>query len=109
MSAALVYITAPNVDEAQKLGHILVSKRLAACVNILPGMESMYWWDGAVQTDNEAVLIAKTRGDLAEALTKEVLATHEYDVPCVVTVPITGGNPAFLAWIEDETAAPDIS
>ncbi len=104
MSATLVYMTAGSVEEAKAIGASLVERRLAACVNILPGMLSQYRWEGSVQTDEEAVLIAKTRSELVDALTGHVQEVHSYDCPCVVALPIRGGNPAFLQWIADETA-----
>ncbi len=104
MSATLVYMTAGSVEEARAIGASLVERRLAACVNILPGMLSQYRWEGSVQTDEEAVLIAKTRIELVDALTGHVQEVHSYDCPCVVALPIRGGNPAFLQWIADETA-----
>ena len=104
MSATLVYMTAGSVAEARKIGASLVERRLAACVNILPGMLSQYRWEGSVQTDEEAVLIAKTRGELVDALTGHVRGIHSYDCPCIVALPIDGGNPEFLQWIADETA-----
>jgi periplasmic divalent cation tolerance protein len=106
MSYILVYITAKDIDEAEKLGQALVSKRLAACVNIIPGMRSMYWWDGAVQREDEVVVLAKTRAELAQALTAEVKALHSFDVPCIVTLAIDGGHPDFLNWIGMETRNP---
>ena len=104
MSATLVYMTAGSVDGARKIGASLVERRLAACVNILPGMLSQYRWEGSVRTDEEAVLIAKTRSDLVDALTGHVRGIHSYDCPCIVALPIKGGNPDFLQWIADETA-----
>ena len=104
MSATLVYMTAGSVEEARKIGASLVERRMAACVNILPGMLSQYRWKGSVQTDEEAVLIAKTRNDLVDALTCHVREIHSYDCPCIVALPIEGGNPEFLQWIADETA-----
>jgi len=104
MSATLVYMTAGSVEEARAIGASLVERRLAACVNILPGMLSQYRWEGSVQTDEETVLIAKTRSDLVDALTGHVREIHSYDCPCIVALPIRGGNPAFLRWIADETA-----
>ena len=107
MSETLVYITAGSVEEARAIGASLVERRLAACVNILPGMLSQYRWEGSVQTDEEAVLIAKTRSELVEAMTGHVREIHSYDCPCVVALPIEGGNPEFLQWIADETAGPE--
>lgn len=104
MSATLVYMTAGSVEEARSIGASLVERRLAACVNILPGMLSQYRWEGSIQTDEEVVLIAKTRDELLDALTVHVREVHSYDCPCVVALPIRGGNPAFLQWIEEETA-----
>ncbi|WP_300157025.1 divalent-cation tolerance protein CutA [Solidesulfovibrio sp.] len=105
MSAVFAYVTAASIDEAKRIGRALVEERLAACVNILPGMQSIYHWQGAVETAEETVLVAKTRAGLAEALAARVKELHSYDVPCVVILPITGGHAAFLRWIEDETAS----
>lgn len=102
-SATLIYMTTGSMDEAKAIGAGLVERQLAACVNILPGMISQYRWQGAVRSDEETVLIAKTRTDLVDALTAHVLSVHSYDCPCVVAVPIQDGNPAFLQWIVDET------
>lgn len=98
-----VYITAPSAEEALKLGRSLVEERLAACANVLPGMVSVYRWEGKLAEDSEAVLILKTRSDLVEALTERVLALHPYTCPCVAALPIVAGNPAFLEWIGEET------
>lgn len=103
VDAVLVYMTAESEEQAERLGRSLVEGRLAACVNILPGMRSLYWWDGAVQEGREAVLVAKTRRDLLGPLTEAVKSRHSYQCPCVVALPIQGGNPDFLAWIQAET------
>ncbi|EFL52099.1 CutA1 divalent ion tolerance protein [Solidesulfovibrio fructosivorans JJ]] len=104
MSAVMVYITAPSPEAAESIGRALVTERLAACANILPGMRSIYHWKGAIETAEETVLIAKTRSDLADALTARVKELHDYEVPCAVVVPIVSGLPDFLHWIDDETA-----
>ena len=106
MQAVWVYMTAGSLDEARAIGRLLVQERLAACVNLIDGMRSLYWWDGAVQEDAEAVLIAKTRQDLVGLLTDRVRAAHSYDCPCVVALPIQGGHQGFIDWIGAETAAP---
>ncbi|PPR60760.1 MAG: Divalent-cation tolerance protein CutA [Alphaproteobacteria bacterium MarineAlpha4_Bin2] len=103
MSGCLVYITASGHEEATVVGRDLVEKRLAACVNINQPVTSIYHWEGAVQEDVESVLIAKTTEDLVEALTARVAEIHSYNCPCVVAVPIAGGNKEFLKWIADET------
>lgn len=102
----LVYMTASSDDEAIRIGRALVEERLAACANILPGMRSLYWWDGRVQDGKETVLIVKTRAASVPALTERVKALHSYSVPCVVALPIVTGNPAYLDWLLGETAAP---
>jgi len=103
MTHCLIYMTAPNEAEAASIARILVEERLAACVNIMGGMRSIYCWEGEIQEDAEFVLIAKTRRDLASALTDKVREIHSYDCPCVVTLAIDGENPAFLDWIDAGT------
>lgn len=102
--ARLIYITTDGPDEARAIGRALVEDRLAACANVLGPMTSIYRWDGAVQEGNESVLIAKTTAALVEALTAKVRELHSYDCPCVVALPVDGGNPEFLSWIQSETA-----
>ena len=85
------------------IGKALVAERLAACVNILPGMESHYWWNGKIEESRETVLIAKTRDDARHALQDRVLAMHSYQTPCVIFLPVTGGNPEYLDWIARES------
>jgi periplasmic divalent cation tolerance protein len=104
MEARFLYVTAPNAEEAGKIGEALVQERLVACANVLGPISSIYWWQGQVQRDSEAVLIAKTRADLVERVIARVKALHSYTVPCVVSLPIDQGNPDFLRWIEAETA-----
>ena len=98
-----VYMTCGSLDEATKLGQVLLEKNLAACVNILDGMRSLYRWEGAVQEDQETVLIAKTRHELMDDLTETVKSNHSYECPCIIELPIDGGNPEFLQWIVSET------
>lgn len=106
MAEALVYITAPNMDEAERIAEKLVTERLCACVNIVPEIRSVYWWDGAVQKDSEVALIAKTREILVLSVIEAVKAMHSYEVPAIVSWPISRGNPDFLAWIRDVTRIP---
>jgi periplasmic divalent cation tolerance protein len=104
MNFCLVYMTAATAAEARRIGTALVEERLAACANVIDGMTSIYRWEGKVQNDQEAVLIAKTRHDLLDALTDRVKALHSYSCPCVVGLSITGGNAEFLDWIGAETS-----
>lgn len=102
----LLYVTTENEAEAERIGRTLVEARLAACANILPGMRSVFRWQGAVQTGAECVLVLKTRGELAEAATAAVTAAHSYDCPCVLVLPVQGGHRPFLDWIAAETGPP---
>jgi periplasmic divalent cation tolerance protein len=104
MATRFIYVTAANPEQAKTIGEALVSERLAACANILAPMASIYRWQGKIQHDTEAVLIAKTRAELVERVIARVKALHSYTVPCVVSLPIEQGNPDFLGWIEAETA-----
>jgi periplasmic divalent cation tolerance protein len=99
----LVYTTWPSSAEAEHAGRVLVERRLCACVNILPGMISYYWWQGAIERGEEAVMIVKTRAALAEDVRAAVKELHAYTVPAVLVVPVEGGDPDYLAWILDET------
>lgn len=102
MTIQLAYITTADEDEARRIGRTLVEERLAACVNILSPMQSIYLWDGALQQAQEAVLLAKTtRARMAE-LTERVKALHSYDCPCIVAFDLNGGSAAFLAWVAGE-------
>ena len=103
MTCHLIYVTASSKDEARRIGRELVESRLAACVNVIDGVNSMYWWEGKVQDGAEAVLIAKTKEALVPELIEKVKALHSYTCPCVVSLPILNGNPDFLKWIESET------
>ncbi|VAH52322.1 unnamed protein product [Triticum turgidum subsp. durum] len=99
----VVYVTVPNREAGKKLSASIISEKLAACVNIVPGIESVYWWEGKVQTDAEELLIIKTRESLLNALTEHVKANHEYDVPEVIALPISGGNLKYLEWLKNST------
>ncbi|MFO7598191.1 MAG: divalent-cation tolerance protein CutA [Candidatus Desulfacyla sp.] len=103
MKANLIYITAGSMDEARTIAKELVSNRLAACANIIDNMNSLYWWNGEVQDDREVILIAKTVESLVPELIDTVKSMHSYECPCIVSLPIIDGNPAFLEWIAKET------
>jgi periplasmic divalent cation tolerance protein len=103
MKATLIYITAGNMEEAKKIGRELISSRLAACVNIIDNMHSMFWWEDKIQEDREVILIAKTKESLVTELIETVKSVHSYDCPCIVSLPILDGNRAFLDWIVEQT------
>lgn len=104
MEFVFAYITAASREEAARIGRALVEERLAACVNILDGMTSIYRWQGAIEEATETVLIAKTRAVLFDALAARVRELHSYSVPCVVELPVGRGNPSYLDWLRDGTA-----
>ena len=103
--AVFVYTTYPSVVEAERAGRALLERRLAACVNILPGMVSYYWWQGAIERGEEAVMIIKTRGSLAEAVRAAVRELHPYATPAILVIPIEAVDPDYHAWIVAETQA----
>jgi len=103
MNAMMIYITTKDAEEAETIGNALVEERLVACVNILSPIRSIYRWKGAIERENEAVLIAKTKDTLIEKVIARVRALHSYEVPCIEAIPIVKGNPAYLQWIDDET------
>ena len=103
MKATLIYITAGTKDEARTIGKALVSNRLAACANIIDNMNSLYWWNGEIQDEREVIIVAKTKASLVPELIDKVKSIHSYECPCIVSLPILDGNPAFLDWIAAET------
>jgi periplasmic divalent cation tolerance protein len=103
--AVFVYTTYPSVVEAEQAGRAIVERRLAACVNILPGMISHYWWQGAVERGEEVVMIIKTRASLAEGVRQAVKEMHSYTTPAILVIPIESVDQAYLGWILTETEA----
>ena len=101
MAAQIVfaYITAKNKAEAKRIGKVLLQKRLAACVNILDGMHSIYWWKGKIEQARETVLIAKTTRKLFPKLLKKVKSVHSYEVPCILQLEVKGGNREYINWL----------
>ncbi len=98
-----VYITAGSLKEAKNIGKKLVEQNLAACVNLLENMTSIYKWGDKLEEGREVIMIAKTRKTLMPKLIKTVNSLHSYDCVCILELPIQGGNPEFLSWIEKET------
>jgi periplasmic divalent cation tolerance protein len=103
--AVLVYTTWPSIVEAERAGRLIVEKRLAACVNILPGMISHHWWQGKIERADEVVMIVKTRASLAEAAGAMVKELHSYTTPSIMVLPVESADPAYQQWIVDETAS----
>src|SRR5215467_15813671 len=94
-----VYTTHPSVVEAERIGRELLQRRLCACVNILPGMVSLYWWQGAIERGEEAVMIIKTRAELAEQVGAAVRQMHSYTTPAILVLPIENVDPNYKAWL----------
>jgi periplasmic divalent cation tolerance protein len=101
--AVFVYTTYPSVVEAERAGRALVERRLCACVNILPGMISHYWWQGAVERGEEVVMIIKTRASLAERVSAAVKEMHSYTTPAILVLPLESVDNAYLDWLMAET------
>ena len=101
--AVFVYTTYPSIVEAEAAGRTLVERRLAACVNILPGMVSLFWWQGKIDRGDEVVMIIKTRASLAEAVRAAVRQMHSYATPAILVLPVESVDPDYHAWIVAET------
>ena len=101
--AVLVYTTYPSVVEAEQAGRLIVERRLAACVNILPGMISHYWWQGTIERAEEVVMIIKTRASLAERVSAAVKEMHSYSTPAILVLPLESVDKPYLDWLMAET------
>jgi periplasmic divalent cation tolerance protein len=102
--ALVVLVTTPTAERAAEIARAVVEERLAACGNVVPGLRSIYRWQGAVHDEAEALLVLKTTRARFEALRERVLALHPYEVPEVIALPIEAGSAPYLAWISRETA-----
>lgn len=100
----LVYATFPDIDSADAIGGSLVDTGLAACVNLTPGVRSIYRWEGQIHRDGEVVMVTKTRIGLAARLAGWLRIVHPYTNPAVVVIPVSGGSEPFLDWIGAQTA-----
>jgi periplasmic divalent cation tolerance protein len=96
-------VTAPDEETGRRIARALVEERLAACVNVLPGVHSIYRWKGAVEEASEVMLVAKTRAERAGLLAARVRALHPYELPEVVALPVTDGSRAYLRWVIAES------
>ena len=97
----VILVTAPNTAQAKKIADFLLKKRLAACVNIIPNLESLFWWQGKVDKAKEALLLIKSKKQLVTQLIKAVKSKHPYDVPEIIALPIVSGNKDYLNWIDE--------
>ncbi len=97
----VVLSTVPDRETGTRIAHALVEARLAACVNVVPGLTSIYRWEGAVHEDAELLLVIKTRRALFDALARALAAAHPYEVPEIVALPVEAGGAKYLAWLAD--------
>ena len=99
----LFYIPCPDQAVAEKISRTLLEEKLIACSNIIPGMKSMYWWEGKIETSSEYILILKTleRSDAHKLIEKRVQELHPYSVPCVIQLPVAAINDSFKNWLEE--------
>ncbi|MDV7338610.1 divalent-cation tolerance protein CutA [Terasakiella sp. A23] len=102
METVLLYATCANEAEARAIGRTLVQERLVACVNILPTIQSLYWWNDEVQEDTETAFFAKATRENVDRIVTRIKEIHSYDCPAIITTNIENGNEGFLKWITDE-------
>ena len=99
----IVLVTAPDLKTARRLARAALRERLAACANLIPGLESHYWWGGKIESSREVLLLFKTRAGRLLELEKLILTEHPYDTPEFVVLELTAGTRRYLAWLERET------
>ena len=104
MEAIVVYITAPNEEDAAKIAKAIVGERLAGCVNIIKGIRSIYSWQGKIEDDSEALMIVKTQRHLFEPLKNRVKELHSYTVPEIIALPVVVGSEDYLNWLKEVTS-----
>jgi periplasmic divalent cation tolerance protein len=101
--SVLILVTCSSSEEAETIGNLLVAKRLAACVNVIPEIRSIFFWEGKISKEKEVLLIAKTRRELFDSVEKEVKRVHSYDLPEIIALPVVTGSKEYLEWIVRET------
>ena len=105
-SFSVCLVTAPSLEEARRLARALLEDRLVACANLVPSVQSLYWWEGQVEEAAEVLLVLKTRTERVGELVARVRELHPYSVPEVISWPLGPGNPDYLAWLGAEVPAP---
>ncbi len=103
---ALIYSTIEDIPTAKTIAHALVKERLVACVNIIPGIHSVYRWEGKIDEDNEVILLAKTVDDKVKEAIQKIRELHTYELPDIIVLPIIGGLKEYLEYIATETQVP---
>lgn len=102
-SYTVIFVTTANKKEAERIAQHLIKNRLAACVNIVDNIKSVFWWRGKIDKGKEVLLIIKTKKILIDKLIKKVKALHSYEVPEIIALPIITGNKRYLDWINEST------
>lgn len=103
MKYLITFITCANQAEAKKIAKVLLKKKLAACINIIPKVESLFWWEGKIDKAPELLLVVKTKKSLFKKLLIEVKSLHSYSCPEIIALPIIDGNKEYLKWLDDST------
>jgi periplasmic divalent cation tolerance protein len=98
----VIFVTTSTEQEAHKVAELLLTKKKAACVNIVPRVDSSFWWQGKLDSARESLLIIKTKASLLPEIIEMVKSVHSYEVPEIIALPIIGGNEDYLKWIDDE-------
>ena len=102
ISEIVIFVTTSSETEARKVAELLIDRRKAACVNIVPRVDSSFWWQGKADSVQESLLIIKTRASLLPEIIDLVKKVHSYSVPEIIAIPIIGGSEDYLKWIDDE-------
>ena len=99
----VIFCTVPDRESGERISRVLVEERLAACVNLLPGLTSIYRWQGQIHQDTECLLLIKSTGARFEVLADRLRGLHPYDVPEIIALPVSAGDPAYLNWITENS------
>ncbi len=104
-AVVVVLVTVPSIEVAERIAAAVVPERLAACVNIVPGLRSTFWWEGRAQTEEEVLLLVKSTADRLAALEDRVRTLHPYSIPEFIALPVVAGHEPYLAWVRDAVGA----
>ena len=99
-SRVVILTTAANEEEAHSIAELLLNQRTAACINVVPGVDSLFWWQGKLDSAKESILVIKTRASLVPEIVEIVKKVHSYEIPEIIALPITSGNADYLEWID---------
>jgi len=105
---AVILITTSQDEESQLIARVLLEQKVAACVSIIPQVSSLFWWQKSIEQESESLLVVKTRIELVDEIIRLVKEVHSYDVPEIIAIPIIGGNPDYLEWVDGEVAPEEI-